>query len=161
MYGSRIHSVSVFLWGNLSFTPKYVIIFTSWRRTLFLGHGNVLFSDWLLFRIRTAHASTCTWKCMWNETFCWNFTLLLTGTWDDHAISACHQPTSGMFVPCGTRKCWCSSDVTDMVAKTWSFSLLIACFVACSTDAHSCINTPTDAHTHNPYKHMQGRLKKN
>lgn len=50
MCSSRVHSVSVCLWGNLSFTPEYVIISTSWRCTLFLVHGNVLFSDRLLLK---------------------------------------------------------------------------------------------------------------
>lgn len=51
MYGSRIHSVSVCLWGNLSFTPEYVIISTSWRNALFLAQVNVLFSGRLLLEL--------------------------------------------------------------------------------------------------------------
>lgn len=129
MYGSRTRSVSGCLWGNLSLSPRACnhfhrltshIVFSTWRCII----------QWPTpFRIRSCTCQRSRART-WIETFCWNFALLLTGTWDDRATSACHQPTSGMFVPCGVRKRWCSSDVTGMVAKIWSLSLLMACFLA-------------------------------
>lgn len=72
--------------------------------------------------------------CKW-RTFFFFFRVSRSCWQDDHATSACHQPTSGMFVPCGSRKRWCSSDVTAMGAKTRRCRLLMACFNDCRGDA--------------------------
>lgn len=156
MPGSEIHSVSACLWGNLSFTPECVIISTSWRRMLFLANSNVLFSERIFFLEFALHmlAPMCVETKVYMEgDGLLELHTLVDRNGDDRATSACHQPTSGMFVTCGRRKCWCSNDVTDTSAKTLGSSLLITCFLIRSNDTHYCITTQRGyAHTHTPLK---------
>lgn len=58
------HAPSVAVYeGTCHYLPEHVIISTGWRRTLFLAHGDVLFSGRLLLESALAHASAHVRVC--------------------------------------------------------------------------------------------------
>lgn len=124
MHGSRTHSVSVCLWGNLSFTPEYVVIIsTSWRHTLFLVHGDVLFSGRLLLEPAPhVPGHTCVYEkvhvkgdislelhALVDRNVGWSRRISMSST---HKRYVCPMWRVG--------NADAVSDVTDMVARTWS-----------------------------------------
>ena len=129
MYGSRTHSVSGCLWGNLSLSPQACnhfhrltshIVFSTWRCII----------QWpAAFRIRSAHASA---HVRVRESR--HFAGTSHSCWQERGMIAPHQHAINPQAVCLSHVASGNADAAVMspiwFAKMWSLSLLIACFLA-------------------------------